>query len=233
LSGATRSAASLLSRHPGVKLWKAEMRLWRDLWFLIRGRVVVPEDSTRLPATNGVWFLPAAVTVATLIEIIVFELLLPWQELRIILAIASIYSLAMMWAMLGRQKTYPHYVGEASFVLRRGGRSLVELPGTMIQDCVRDRRYDLTQASAGDGILVLGAGEGTNIRIILNRETRVCDPDRWPWQRPQTVEASQILLWLDNPEKAMRALHRVNDHHVTVGLAGGVRRHRAEKPPGQ
>lgn len=145
----------------------------------------------------------------------------------------------ILWAMLGRQKTYPHYLDRDSLVLRRGGPVLAELPWSMIRDCARDRRYATDQATADDGVLTLGTGEGTNIRITLNAGLSVADPDRWPWQRPQPVEISEIRLWLDEPAEALAALttsaqlHRVHDHHVAVRLAGDVRRHRAEQPSGQ
>lgn len=233
------SVLRFLSRHPAVRVGKAEARLWRGFWYLIRGRLIVPDGATPMPATTGVWFLPGAISVATVIEITAVELLVPWKELRIILAIASVYSLMILWAMLGRQKTYPHYLDRDSLVLRRGGRVLAELPWSMIRDCARDRRYDTDQATVDDGVLTLGTGEGTNIRITLNAGLSVADPDRWPWQRPQPVEISEIRLWLDEPAEAPAALtasaqlHRVHDHHVAVRLAGNVRRHRAEQSSGQ
>ncbi|HIW92798.1 MAG TPA: hypothetical protein H9870_14185 [Candidatus Corynebacterium avicola] len=229
----TSSALRLLSKHPAVRVGKVEVRLWRDLWYLIRGRNVIPDRATPLPATSGIWFLPAAVTVATAIEITAVELLVPWPELRIILAIVSVYSLIILWAMLGRQKTYPHYVDAGSLVLRRGGRVLVDLPRTGVKVCVRERRYDTTRPTVDDSVLVLGTGEGTNLRLTLDTPAPVVDPDRWPWQRPAPVEVTQILLWLDDPSDALTALHGVDDHHVAVGLAGDVRRHGSKQTPGQ
>ena len=68
------SVLRFLSRHPAVRVGRAEVRLWRDFWYLIRGRHIVPNDATPMPAISGVWFLPGALTVATVIEITAVEL---------------------------------------------------------------------------------------------------------------------------------------------------------------
>ena len=72
------SVLRFLSRHPAVRVGRAEVRLWRDFWYLIRGRLIVPDGATPMPATTGVWFLPGAISVATVIEITAVELLVPW-----------------------------------------------------------------------------------------------------------------------------------------------------------
>lgn len=199
---------TLLLKHPGVRLLLGELRLWQDLFLLCRGRTVVPDGSVPLTATQGLWFLPGALTAVTAVEVTAVELLVPSAVVRIAVTVVSVYSLLLLWAVFGRRRIYPSFVDDRSLVLRQGRAVLAQIPRNSITEVTVDRTFRADRAVVTDGVLVLGNGTGTTLRIRLHDRTTVTDPDRWPWQKGQDMDITEILLWVDDPAGSVTVLRR-------------------------
>lgn len=199
---------TLLLKHPGIRLLLSELRLWQDLFLLCWGRTVVPAGSAPLTATQGLWFLPGALTAVTAVEVTAVELLVPSAVVRLAVTVVSVYSLLLLWAVFGRRRVYPSFVDDWSLVLRQGRTVLAEIPRNSIAEVTVDRTFRADRATVDDTILVLGNGAGTTLRIRLNDRTVVTDPDRWPWQKGQNVDITEILMWVDDPAGSVAVLRR-------------------------
>jgi hypothetical protein len=199
---------TLLLRHPGVRLLRGELRLWTDLVLLCRGRSVFPPGAVPLPATQGLWFLPGALTAVTAVEITAVELLVSSALVRVVVTVISVYSLLLLWSVFGRRKVYPPFVSDRALVIRQGRTTLADIPRESISAITADRNYRTDRAITDDGTLVLGNGNGTNLEIRLTEGVDAADPDRWPRQKPVTAEITEVLLWVDDPAAAVAALGR-------------------------
>lgn len=199
---------TLLLKHPGIRLLLSELRLWQDLFLLCWGRTVVPAGSAPLTATQELWFLPGALTAVTAVEVTAVELLVPSAVVRLAVTVVSVYSLLLLWAVFGRRRVYPSFVDDWSLVLRQGRAVLAEIPRNSIAEVTVDRTFRADRATVDDTILVLGNGAGTTLRIRLNDRTVVTDPDRWPWQKGQNVDITEILMWVDDPAGSVAVLRR-------------------------
>jgi hypothetical protein len=219
---------NVLRRHPRVRLLLTELRLWRDLRRPVTGSTVLAPGAVPLPAVTGLWFLPGALTAATVIEIIAIELLIPWMSARIIVTVISVYSLALLWAILGQRKIYPHYVLAGDLVIRHGRQPVMTVSSELILRATVARTYRSERATVRDDVLVLGNGSGTSLRIVLAESLPVPDPDRWPWQKARIVRATEILLWVDDPAAAVSILtgqaDRTRDATLCIHIMHSQRR---------
>lgn len=190
-----RTGVPLTTLMPPLRMLLLEARMFIDLYRLVRRDVRVPEHATALSSTSGLWTLPLALTIATVIEIIAIELILPWPAVRIILAVLSVYSLLWLWAIFGQRVVYPHYLTKDALVLRCGRTVVARL--TDIETITSERGFDSDSHNIAEGVLILASGEGTNITVRCQPSPAL--PFHWPWQNPSPESVSQVRLWVDDP----------------------------------
>lgn len=196
---ARRRSIPLTTLVPPLKLVVWEAAAWRDLWFLLRGRTLVPAGAVALPARRGMWQLPTMFSAAIVIEIVAVELLLPWLWLRLVFLVVSLYSLPLMWGMVSARMIRPHYLTADELVLRRGRTVVARIPRLQITAARRDRRFGAEQWDIAAEALTLGGQDGTNVLLTL-AEPVLAGHDRWPWQPEHSSPVSTVLLWLDEPQ---------------------------------
>lgn len=195
---AKRRGIPLTTLMPPLKLFVWEASAWRDLWFLLRGRVLVPADAVALPARRGVWQLPTMFSAAIMIEIVAVELLLPWLWLRLVLLATSLYALPLMWGVIAARMIRPHYLTAEELVLRRGNTVVAQIPRHQITAARLDRRFSAEQWDISAEVLTLGGQDGTNVLLTVAGPVPA-GHDRWPWQPKRSSPVSTVLLWLDEP----------------------------------
>lgn len=196
---ARRREIPLTTLVPPLKLFVWEISAWRDLWFLLRGRVLVPADAVALPARRGMWQLPTMFSAAIVIEIVAVELLLPSLWLRLVFLVASLYSLPLMWGMVAARMIRPHYLTADELVLRRGTMVVARIPHPQITAVRRDRGFGAEQWDISAKVLTLGGQDGTNVLLTL-AEPVPAGHDRWPWQPEHSSPVAIVRLWLDEPQ---------------------------------
>lgn len=189
---------------PTIGLIKSELRTWNTLGRLICRRQEIPAGSTPISASRGWWHLPLVITGASGVEAVVIELAIPWETVKLVVLLVSVYSLALAWGVFGARWTHPHYVDEYLH-LRVSRREIAHVRTAETVQIMRG--FHTEHHLVENGELILG-GEGTNIVVMLSEPIRVHEP-RWPWQRDKMSEVRCIRMWVDSPKLASAQLARL------------------------
>lgn len=188
-------------------LLRNQARLYRGLWLWLRRTTDRDSrDQQPLTATRGVLALPSAFLAATLIEVGVLHLLIPWAWLGVTLAALSVWSLVPLFAVVVADIAYPHYVTGQEVVLRRSGRVVARIPRERVAAVAECRRYNHTAAAFEDGRLFLAGPDGTNADLTLRDPVAVHIDSLLPSGRIM-AEATRISLFLDDPATLRTALN--------------------------
>lgn len=184
-----------------------QARLYAGLWLWLRR--TTDRDSREqqsLTATRGVLALPMAFLAATLIEVVVLHLVIPWAWLSITLAVISVWSVALLFAAVAADIAYPHYVTGRHLVLRRSGRVVARVPLDRIATVAACRRYNQTATAFADGRLFLAGPDGTTADLILRDPVTVRIDSLLPSSRI-AADTTRISLLLDDPAALRIALN--------------------------
>lgn len=202
-----QAGSTLMDELPGLQLIRHEWGILRDLCRLIQRTQVVPKHAVVLPARRSWWQVPAMLTTAIAIEVIVVDLLIPWHAVRIIVFVISLYGLIIMWGIIAGRAVYPHYLSE-ELVLRNGRTVVCRVPARDIKEFRHDRSFHSAQHKVESRRLILGSSEGTNVIVAFNTPQEAVLP-QWPWQQRRTEKVDECVLWLDD---ATAALARVKTY---------------------
>jgi hypothetical protein len=178
----------------------------------IRGKTD-PGNGLVFTASAGVLTMPVAFAAATLIEVVVLHLVLPWVWLKIVLAVISLWSLVLLAAFIAGDVVHPHYLSGGVLVLRRSGKVVAKVPVNHITRVVNIRRYSRTTPEIEGGRLHLPNHEGTNIELSLQQRTDAATPafiEKWRSSGP----VSTICLYVDEPSKLADAIREVQQTDV-------------------
>ncbi|MBA4505558.1 hypothetical protein ACUY28_00960 [Corynebacterium sanguinis] len=115
------SVVAYLSKHPGYRLFRHELELYRDTWKWFRGRVDVPTGARLLPYPAGRVQMVGMLSAVMSVEMVCVHLLLPVGTIRLLALVISLWGLAFMWAALASERVYPSYVTDDELVV--GGPS--------------------------------------------------------------------------------------------------------------
>ncbi|WP_165242896.1 hypothetical protein [Corynebacterium lizhenjunii] len=89
---------------------KGELTTLATVARLVARKQVLPQHAVAIPALRGWWHIPVAMTVASLIEVVAVELIVPWSVVRVLLLVVTLYSLVLLWGVFGARWVYPHYL---------------------------------------------------------------------------------------------------------------------------
>ncbi|MFD4402270.1 hypothetical protein ACFWPH_05840 [Nocardia sp. NPDC058499] len=187
-----------------------QARLYRGLWLWLRRTTDRDSrDQQPLTAARGVLALPMAFLAATLIEVVVLHLVIPWAWLGITLAVVSVWSLVFLFAVVVADIVYPHYVTGREVVLRRSGRVIARVPLDRIAAVAECRRFNHTATAFDDGRLFLAGPDGTTTDLTLRDPVAVHIDSLLPSGRI-TARTTRICLSLDDPASLRTALNAPN-----------------------
>lgn len=174
-------------------------RTVRALWLWARRTTDIADSGYRpLRAAEGTLALPLAFVVATLIEVAVLHLLVPWAWLSVVLGVLSLWSLLLVLGTVAGDIAYPHYLTDRELVLRRAGRWVAVVPLDRIAAVIARRRYEHTGAVVAEGRLFLAGPDGTTVDLVLHDEVGVRVESLLPGGRFAGA-VRQISLYLDEP----------------------------------
>ena len=148
---------------------------------------------------------------ASAVEIPLFDLVIPWNWLRITVAVLSAWGVILA-ALLASFKVHPHLTDDLGIRIRNGAKADVRIPWdavatvTQVDHDVRSsmRTFQPTESEAGMDLHV-GAGKRVNIQIRLTRvlPVRTRDHDVRVTAVSFTVdEPRDFQRWLQAPERA-------------------------------
>ncbi len=205
---ALEAGLAVLLPRPLARLAALEPRLWYCL-----GRVLV----RRGRRTDGLDFpyhrrspIGAIVFVALLtapVEILVFELVIPWAWLRLLLLVAAVYSFVWLLGLYASLAVLPHRLEPAALRLRYGALAEGRIPYAAIAAAERARR---PSPGGRDGARVADEGGARALYLAVGGRTdltlRLREPRTFSGLRGPTPPVETVHLATDDPDRLVRAL---------------------------
>lgn len=174
-----------------------ELGIWRSLavW-LLRLRRDRPGIAT-FSYAGVVTPLLIAFIVVSAIELPILHFLLPWETVRLIADIVSVWGLVWMIGLLAAMRVHPHEVGPAGIRIRGGFTVDVTVPWSAIAS-VRSRGRGIdgrgtVHYDQSSGVLAVVTAKQTTVDLIL-QPSSVLD-------LPQTggEAVAEVRLYADDP----------------------------------
>ncbi len=182
-----------------------EPRLWVYLWrWIFRRRPPGPDEFTyRKRSIMGVFLIVAVLTAPG--EILLWEILIPWNWLRLVLLVLSLYALLWIFAFYASLSVLPHRLTPEFALLHYGALAEGRIPYSSIdavevdQRKVPDGREGL-RLSRDKASAYIGVGGKTDVIIHL-REPRALAGLLGP-----TTPVTTVCIAADEPERLAREL---------------------------
>lgn len=185
-----------------MKILRYEIRLWAALFrWIFRRPIPVPPSTRRFPYHRAVAMILWAFLAVSVIEIPILELILPWEPVRVVALIISVYSVFWMIGLMGTMHVYPHLVGPAGLSIRKGATFTLDLPWADVAK-IRSRPRSLPpggQTQFEDGVLSFGAAGGTTVDVVLAR------PLTLPVKKTGGEPVTEVRFHADTPEELAEA----------------------------
>ena len=183
---------------------------YRSIWLWARGRDAdVEPGAIVFRSAEGTLALPIAFGIASLIEVVALHFLVPWQWLRIVLAMLSVWSVVAVLGYLARHRVHPHYLTSSRLVLRQSGLVVATVPRSDIGAVVSVRRFAETTARVAGSTLHLPNLDGTNVDVRLTQSVAVRIPTLFGRAAdPSSID--RICLYVDDPGVMVRELEKTD-----------------------
>lgn len=152
-----------------------ELALYRSLFRWVARRPDIPSDAVAFPYIGAIAALLWAFIFVSAIELIALHLLLPWETIRLIVDIVSIWGLIWMLGFMASFKVHPHLVSDSGLRIRNGAATDITVPWDAIARVgVRERSRDKSTAIQLDQdeqgtVLNVVVGSRTNVNVTLLR----------------------------------------------------------------
>lgn len=192
-----------------------ELAIWRSLARWVARRPAVRRDQQAFGYAGLVSGLIGLWIFASVVEIPLFHVITPWESVRKLLVVVSVWGLAWMLGYYASHRVYPHVVGPDGLRIRH--TVLLDAPVAWSDlDAVRaHRREDLSRKihvedEGGRRVLVVSVGNRTNIRIELTHPVAVR-------RLSGTVEFDAIDLYVDDPQAFVAASVELGETARPVG----------------
>ena len=189
-----------------------ELALYRSLFRWVTRRPHVPAGAMPFAYIGAVAVLLWAFIVVSAIELVVLHVLLPWETVRIIVDILSLWGLVWMLGLTASFQVYPHLVRDCGLRVRHGAATDITVPWDAIATVgVRERSRDKSRA------LQLDRDEqGTVLNVVMASRTNV-----------DVTLARPLVLPLRKGEESVTGLRLYADD--ARGLVSRVRQHLAPR----
>jgi hypothetical protein len=182
-------------------LVRLEIGIWRSLFLLVTRRVSGQAPGVRaFSYSKTVTPVIGAFIFVSAIELPVVHLLLPWETVRLIVAILSVWGLLWMIGLLASMKVFPHLVDERGLRIRYGTTADVRIPWDAVAHVSARRR----SVSSGSHVQL----EGTVVSVPVLKQTRVDVVLRGPLAvklPPGDAEITEARLYVDYPGRFVDA----------------------------
>lgn len=204
----------LVAEEPLLRPAVAEIRSFHSLILAVAGKRKVPPGATPLGYARGTMAVPVAFGVASLVEIVVVHLLVPWQWLRIVLLVISVWGVLFIAGFFASRVVHPHLVGDRGLQLRWGQRTVLTTPLANVSSVARHANHTHTHPHAEGDRLVLTQFQSTNVVVYL-AEAVAADAPVPTKERPADFRVTEVQLHVDDPEAFVRALTPTPDEVTT------------------
>ena len=187
----------------------ARVGRWHALLLWARGRTApIGADSAEFAAVRGTGSMPLMFGVASVVEIVVVHLLVPWLWLDIVLGALSVVSIVLLASATAVGRVHPHVLTPEALVLRTSGEVVTTVERSTIVSARLHRRFGVVAPTVRDDRAVLPNQDGTNVDITLSTRTTVVVPAPLRRWRVEGT-ATSIGLYVDDPVALVAALSSV------------------------
>lgn len=172
------------------------------LWVL-RRRHAVPEGALAAPYTGPQTAMMYGLLFVSVVETVMFALLIPWPAVHRILLVVDVYGVLLVLALHASCVVRPHVAGaDGSLRIRYGALFDLRVPAAAISRARVERRYPagkLVQLHA-DGVLNLAVGGQTTVTVELTAPLGFVRP------LGGRGEAHTVRFHADDPRSVVAAL---------------------------
>lgn len=173
-----------------------EIRIWISLARWVTRRPAVAADEEAFGYTGLIAGLLGLWIFASALEIPLFHVITPWEQVRSALLVISAWGLLWMLGYYGSLKVYPHAVGPAGIRVRYSATVRATVPWNAVAAVEVHRRDGLPRSIDLDPddptTLAITVGQETNVRILLSRPVEVTTLSR-------TFRPERLDVYVDDP----------------------------------
>jgi hypothetical protein len=178
-----------------------EIGVWRSLFFWVTRRV--PGMGPRAQAfsySRQIAPIIAAFIFVSLIELPVVHLLIPWDPVRLVVLIVSVWGLLWMIGMLASMKVFPHLLDEHGLRIRYGAGIDIRIPRDAIATVRAKRRSAPTKQTVGvEGTVAdVAVMKQTRVDVVLREPTSIELPDG-------PAELTELRFYADDARAVVEA----------------------------
>jgi hypothetical protein len=217
---ALEAGLAVLLPRPLARLAALEPRLWYCL-----GRWVARRGTDELDFPYHRRSLVGAIVLVALltapVEILFFELVIPWPWLRLLLLVAAVYSFVWLLGLYASLVVLPHRLEPGALHLHYGVLAEGRIPYTAIAAAERARR---SAPGARDGARVADEGGARALYLAVGGHTdltlRLRGPRTFSGLRGPTPPVETVHLATDDPDRLARALAERVGAAAPAGVPG-------------
>jgi hypothetical protein len=181
------------------RLVRMEIGVWRSLFFWITRRVPgAGPDTEAFSYSRQVAPIIGAFIFVSLIELPVVHLLIPWDSVRIVVLILSVWGLLWMFGYAASVKVFPHLLDARGLRVRYGATVDVRVPWDAVAE-VRAARGSVGSGKSvvvEDGVASVPVMKQTRVEVRLREPTALTGA-------PEAVTA--VRLYADDPRAFVAA----------------------------
>jgi hypothetical protein len=147
-----------------------EIGIWRSLFLLVTRRVAGAGPGVQsFTYARQVSPILLAFVFVSAVELPVVHLLIPWDLVRLVVLVLSVWGLLWMIGMWASLRVFPHQVDDAELRIRYGARTEVRVPWQAVES-VRARRG---RVDAQQQVHVEPGDDGAVVSLPVMKQTRV------------------------------------------------------------
>nr|BAN83927.1 hypothetical protein [Streptomyces olivoviridis]BBI93412.1 hypothetical protein [Streptomyces olivoviridis] len=200
---ALAAAAQEILPPPLWSLARHELAILNALLLVLRRRIDAPDGAATFGYGKSQAPLFYGLAGISLLEIVLFEWLIPWPWLKLTIAVLSVYGAVWVFAFYQLMRRKPHYLTDRMLAVRCGAIVRLDVPLDAI-DSVRsqmenwgNRFYEATD----DQVIAIKPAGYTNVRLRLNR-TVEAGTGRGP------LSGTCVCLAADDPDLLVSTLRK-------------------------
>ena len=202
-----RSIAASLPPTPVRKAIVAEVGLLTAVARVVTRRPPrVPAHGTAITSTRGTLATPIAFAVATVIEIVVLHLIIPWLSLAAAVTLLSVYTLILLFGVIAVRWQHPHYATGTALVLRNGTYTVAAVHFEDIQGVTVIHDGMATYPMVDGSLARLANANGCSVSVKLTSAQRIKLTGR---RRAAEHTVTEIRLAADDPKSVVEMLRHL------------------------
>jgi hypothetical protein len=172
-----------------------EIGIWRSLFLWLTRRVSGQGPGVvTFPYSKALAPVIAAFIFVSLIELPVVHLLIPWDSVRLVALVISVWGLLWMVGYLASVKVFPHLLDEHGLRVRYGTTADFAIPWDAVEEVAARRRSvpGRPYVRVEDEALSVAVMNQTRVDVVLRRPVTVR-------LRDAAEEITALRLYVDDP----------------------------------